>query len=142
MYIQQSEYWPVASVFPQGVAHAFGRLFDDTAPTGGWTPAVDIREEAARYVITADVPGVDPKSIAIDMDKGVLSIRGERTAEAGEGSTWTRSERAQGKFERRFALPDSVDADAIRATNRNGVLVVSIAKRAEAAPRKIAVEVE
>lgn len=105
-----------------------------------WSPAVDIREEAERFVILADVPGVDPASIEVSMDKNVLSLSGKRgEAELAEGSRLTRAERGQGSFERRFSLPENVDADAITAVGRHGVLELSIPKKAAAAPRRIEV---
>jgi HSP20 family protein len=111
-----------------------------SAATNAWTPRVDIKEESARFVILADVPGVDPKDIEITMDKGVLSIKGERKAETvAENGKLTRAERSNGAFDRRFALPDSADAEGIQAVGKHGVLEVSIPKRPELAPRRIAV---
>jgi HSP20 family protein len=109
--------------------------------TSQWAPRVDIKEEAERFLIQADVPGVDPKDIEISMDKGILSIKGERNTEArDESERYTRVERARGLFYRRFALPDSADAEGIRASGRHGVLEISIPKRAESTPRRITVE--
>lgn len=112
-----------------------------TEDTGsGWAPRVDVREEDSRYVIFADVPGVNPADIDISMDKGVLTIKGERKSEsASENGKLTRVERRYGSFQRSFALPDSADADAITATGKNGVLEIAIPKKAQAAPRKISV---
>ena len=112
----------------------------DTAAASTWTPRVDVREEAARFVIVADLPGIDPADIEIQMDKGVLSLSGERKAEVpGEGVKSARSERLHGRFDRRFTLPDSADAEAISASGKQGVLEISIPKKAEAAPRRIAI---
>ena len=109
--------------------------------TSEWAPRVDICEEDKRFVIEADIPGVDPKDIEINMDKGVLSIRGERTSEKKvEEGNYTRVERARGVFHRRFALPDSADPDGISATGKNGVLEISIPKRPETTPRKIEIQ--
>ncbi|WP_028915978.1 Hsp20/alpha crystallin family protein [Pseudoxanthomonas sp. J35] len=125
----------------------FERLIGDagTDPsdvvTSQWAPRVDIREEAERFVIFADIPGVDPKDIEVQMDKGILSIKGERADEsATEGEGWSRRERAWGAFHRRFALPDSADPDGITATGRNGVLRIDIPKRPQATPRRIQVQ--
>ena len=115
-------------------------FFSDNQDANAWTPRVDVREEDARYVIFADIPGVDSKDIEISMDKGVLTIKGERKSEsASENGKLTRVERRYGAFERSFVLPDSADADAITASGKNGVLEVAIPKKAQAAPRKIAV---
>lgn len=88
----------------------------------------------------ADLPGVDPASIDVQMEKGVLTISGQRSMpELAEGQRLTRSERGQGSFNRRFVLPDSADAEGIVANSHNGVLEVRIPKRSEAAPRRIQV---
>jgi HSP20 family protein len=111
--------------------------------TSQWAPRVDIREEAERFVILADIPGVDPKDIEIQMDKGILSIKGERHAEKREETErYSRVERQHGVFYRRFSLPDSANAEGITAKGRNGVLEVSIPKRPETTPRRIAVNGE
>lgn len=106
----------------------------------GWAPAVDIREEATRFLLQADLPGVEPASIQVQMDKGILSISGERAAPvaAAEGM-FARNERGHGAFNRRFALPETADADGIVASSHNGVLEISIPKREEPAPRRIQV---
>ncbi|HEX7128494.1 MAG TPA: Hsp20/alpha crystallin family protein [Rhodanobacteraceae bacterium] len=109
--------------------------------TSQWAPRVDIREEAKRFVIEADIPGVDPKDIEVHMDKGILSIRGERKSEqAMDEGNYTRVERSRGLFHRRFALPDSADPDGISAKGKHGVLEISIPKRPETTPRKIEIK--
>jgi len=108
--------------------------------TSQWVPRVDIKEEDKRFVILADIPGVDPQSIEINMDKGILSLRGERTAETKEeGTKFTRVERSHGVFYRRFALPDSADADGVTAHGKHGVLEISIPKKPETTPRRITI---
>jgi HSP20 family protein len=109
--------------------------------TSQWAPRVDIKEEAGRFLILADIPGVDPKDIEISMDKGILTIKGERVSEStDERERYTRLERARGLFYRRFALPDSADAEAIKATGRHGVLEIAIPKRPETTPRRITID--
>lgn len=109
--------------------------------TSHWRPAVDIREEKDRYVILADLPGVDPKDIEITMEKGVLTIKGERVSEEKESHEgYSRVERVRGTFYRRFSLPDSADADNIQATGKNGVLEIVLPKLAKEQPRKISVK--
>jgi len=106
-----------------------------------WMPAVDIREETNRFVLHADVPGVDPNDIDITMENGTLTIRGQRIAEQKtENEGYRRVERVAGQFFRRFVLPDSADAEAISAESRNGVLEVVIPKQEKVQPRRIEVK--
>lgn len=106
--------------------------------TSQWAPHVDIKEEPNRFVIQADIPGVDPKDIEVHMEKGILSIKGERKHEAKEeNEKYTRVERSRGVFYRRFALPDSADAEGISANGKHGVLEIVIPKRPETTPRRI-----
>ncbi len=109
--------------------------------TSAWRPAVDIKEEADRFLITADLPGVDPKEIEITMDNGVLTIKGERKSEVrDEKDGYKRVERVSGTFYRRFSLPDSADAERIEAKGKDGVLEVTLPKHEKVQPRKIAVK--
>ncbi len=125
------------------IRHAFGHFFNDDADVSGaasgeWTPRVDVREEDQRFAILADIPGVDPKDIDISMDKGVLTIKGERKSEINaENGKQTRVERLYGSFQRSFTLPDSADADGITANGKHGVLEISIPKKPETTPRRI-----
>lgn len=139
MSIVRYRQWPTST----DIRHLLAPLLDtpqDAATTGSWLPVVDIREHDTQFVLHADLPGVDPASIEVQMDKGVLSIKGERNAPAPvEGQRFSRIERRHGAFERRFALPDSADAEGIVASSRDGVLEIRIPKRAEAAPRRIQV---
>lgn len=106
--------------------------------TSQWTPHVDIKEEPGRFVIFADIPGVEPKDIEVHMEKGVLSIKGERKVENVEQTDqYTRVERARGTFFRRFALPDAADPEGISAAGRHGVLEITIPKKPETTARRI-----
>ena len=127
------------------IKQAFDKIFDDgdasSVVTAQWVPRVDIKEEAARFVILADLPGVDPKDIEINMDKGILTIRGERSTEGrAQDERYSRIERAHGVFHRRFALPDSADPEGVTASGRHGVLEITIPKRPETTPRRIQVQ--
>ena len=114
---------------------------DSSVVTSQWMPLVDIKEEADRFVLLADIPGVDPQDIEVQMDKGILTLKGERAGEeTEEGKGYSRRERAWGAFHRRFALPDSADADGITASGRHGVLRIDIPKRPQATPRRIQVQ--
>lgn len=121
--------------------HGTAARHDDSSAAGSqWKPRVDIREEATRFVIYTDLPGVDPQDIEVQMDKGILSIKGERKGRTGEDAEgWSRIERRHGSFHRRFALPDSADAEGITAHGHNGVLEVVIPKKPETTPRRVQV---
>jgi len=123
------------------------RLFETEPPSGGmvtaadWVPAVDIKETDKAFIITADIPGVDPKDIEVNMENGVLTIRGERKEEKEEEKEgYKRIERVRGTFYRRFTLPDTADAEKISAKSKNGVLEITIPKQEKVQPRKITVE--
>lgn len=110
-------------------------------PVADWAPAIDIVEEKNRFVLRADVPGVDPADIDVSMDNGVLTVSGERRTEAStEEEGFRRVERSFGRFYRRFNLPDTADSDGIRATSNQGILEISIPKMPEVKARRIAVE--
>jgi HSP20 family protein len=118
----------------------FNTNADDGSAVRAWMPRVDVREEANRFVILADLPGVDPSAIEVQMDKDVLTLKGERSAEPKpEGATFTCSERRFGGFERRFVLPEGADAEGITAVGKHGVLEISIPKKPESAPRRITI---
>jgi HSP20 family protein len=136
-------YGDVGKEMSRLLARFAGEQEDDNSSvvTSHWAPTVDIKEDKDRFVLYADVPGVDPKDIEITMDNGVLTIKGERTLETEEERQgYKRMERARGTFYRRFSLPDSADPEHISARGRNGVLEVSIPKHEKLQPRKIAVE--
>ena len=131
------------SAFQHLSGHVPGRPVDHAAAEAPaqWMPSIDVREEAARFVILADLPGIDPQDIEVQMDKGILTLKGERAGEeTEEGKGYSRRERAWGAFHRRFALPDSADADGITASGRHGVLRIDIPKRPQATPRRIQVQ--
>jgi len=109
--------------------------------TRNWVPAVDIFEEKERFVVRADIPGVNPADIELNMDDGVLSVAGERPGEdRSEVDGVSRFERVSGRFQRRFTLPESADADGIKAKSSNGILEISIPKQATVEARRITVE--
>lgn len=128
------------------LANEFNKYFErasdaSSSATAEWTPNVDIEEYADKFVIYADVPGVDPQSIDVTLEAGVLTLSGSREqAVAQKGIESRRVERAAGRFYRRFALPDTVDADSVSANGKHGVLEVVIPKRPQAQARKISVK--
>ncbi|NOT89946.1 MAG: Hsp20/alpha crystallin family protein [Lysobacter sp.] len=139
--------WPAQARVHDDLKQIFDRFLnnadnpDESAVvTSQWVPRVDIKEEVDRFVILADLPGVDPQHVEVLMDKGILSIKGERSSETIEQSErFSRIERRYGSFHRRFALPDTADAEGIVATGHNGVLEIVIPKHPESTPRRIQV---
>ena len=145
MTIVRYEPWAFVSRVQRHLDRALGETqgLSDGADAArvSWIPHVDIREEAERFVVAADVPGVEPKDIEITADKGVLTVRGERSSQKNATADgYERVERATGTFLRRFTLPESADAEAIKATHVNGVLELSIPKRPQEQPRRISVQ--
>ena len=109
--------------------------------TSHWRPAVDIKEEEDRFVIYADLPGVDPDDIEITMEQGVLTLKGERSKETKEEHEgYKRVERVNGSFYRRFSLPDIADTERIEAKGKNGVLEITLPKQEKAKPKRITVK--
>jgi len=148
MNVVRYEPWGLLRRFHDDVNQLFGDTQLGTSAAGdqssivtsNWTPAVDIKEETERFVLKADIPGVDPKEIEVTMDNGVLTIKGERKHESEqEANGYKRVERSYGTFYRRFSLPDSADAERITAAGKDGVLEVSIPKLEKVQPRKITV---
>jgi HSP20 family protein len=117
------------------------RLF--TEPSGRpWVPPVDIKETENELVLKADVPDVEMKDIDVRMENGTLTIRGERKFETNKNEGgWHRVERGYGSFERAFAVPETVNPEAVKADYKNGVLTVTMPKKEVAKPRQIKVDV-
>jgi HSP20 family protein len=130
--------------FPAGLKvfqDTVNRLFTESNGRP-WVPAVDIKETENDLILKADVPDVDMKDIDVQVENGTLTIRGERKFEAEKnGGSWHRVERSYGHFERAFALPETVDFDAVKADYKAGVLTITIPKKEVAKPRQIKVAV-
>lgn len=122
------------------------RLFDErvyrNSESVGWTPACDIYEDEEGVTLRFELAGVEPKDVDVRFENGVLTLRGERKLEKEEQrDNYHRIERSYGTFTRSFTLPGTLDAERIRAESKNGVLTISLPKRAEAKPRSIQVKV-
>lgn len=124
----------------------FDRLFgeslggptDDTA----WTPSVDVHEEDDRFLLSADMPGVEAKDIEVSAEDGVLTIRAERLTRARADSASVENVKSvSGTFLRRITLPVAAQAEAIKASYANGVLEIDIPKQARVETRRIPVTV-
>lgn len=146
MNVMRFEPWGLFDLLRRDLDELAGRRFGVTVPADGnlvsdWVPAIDILEEKDRFVLRADVPGVNPDDIEISMEKGILTVSGERREEKQEAfDGLKRIERMSGRFRRRFALPEAADADNISARTSNGILEVTIPKQAEVQPRRITVK--
>ncbi|MGA9576459.1 MAG: Hsp20/alpha crystallin family protein [Terrimicrobiaceae bacterium] len=108
-----------------------------------WSPTVDIGENDKEFIVKAELPDVKKEDIKVNVENGVLSITGERKAEKEEkGVKFHRLERAYGRFERSFTLPDEADSDKISSEYKEGVLTIHLPKNpnVKTKARQIAVE--
>lgn len=139
MTIIRYEPWALVDRLQRQLDRAFAATGDSAG--ANWIPSVDIHEEPERYVVVADLPGIEGKDIEITAEDGVLTLKGERssTRKSAEDG-YERIERAAGRFVRRFTLPETVDTSAIKASHVNGVLEVILPKRAEVKPRRIEIK--
>jgi len=119
----------------------FYRVLSSGDGTCRWCPAVDVSEDAKEILVSADLPGVDPKEVEITVKENILTLSGERKDEQEEkGESYHRVERTTGAFSRSFVLPSTVDETKVSAEYKDGVLRVHLPKREEALPRKIQVK--
>lgn len=140
MTLVRYEPWNLVSRLHDDINRAFNDwgTNETSGATADWVPAVDVEEYADRFELFVDLPGVAAKDVEITLESGVLTLAGERQAiRPKELISHNRRERGHGRFHRRFILPDIVDADRVKATERNGVLEIVIHKRAAAQPRRI-----
>src|ERR1035437_7035717 len=125
------------------------RIFNETVRNQGdesaltaWAPAVDIYETPNELVVKADLPEVDEKDIDVRVENNLLTIRGERKFDKTVSEdNYLRIERTYGAFSRSFSLPNTVNAEAIQAQYKNGVLTVNLPKREETKPRQVKINV-
>lgn len=123
------------------------RLFEDRTPirageSVGWTPLADVYEDDDAVMLRFELAGVDPAKVELRFENGVLTIKGDRSMEAAEKpENYHRVELSYGTFTRAFTLPATVDAEKIKAESKNGILTVTVPKRAETKPRSIQVKV-
>lgn len=100
---------------------------------------MDVYRDGDHFVLSADLPGVDPGSVDVDVDGQLLTIRAERTPRSNEGVQWLTRERPSGQYLRQLTLGKDIDTDAISAHYENGVLSVMLPVLEKAKPRKIAI---
>ena len=121
----------------------FDRLLDEWsepmawAVKDAWVPAADIAETDQAFVVTAELPGVDPKNVDISYMDGFLTIKGEKNKETVDGESCYCSERYSGAFQRDFRIAGKIDKDHIDATFKDGVLKLMLPKSEESVPKRI-----
>ena len=123
------------------------RMFEDVFAGKGeekefspssWAPAVDIYETGSEIVLTAEIPGIDENDVEIKIEDNTLTLRGERKfSKETKEENYHRLERSYGAFYRAFTLPNSIDAENIRAEHENGILRVTMPKKQELKPRTV-----
>lgn len=134
--------------------HQLNRLFPDYPPTragqtgedfltsGSFIPPVDIYEDEHSITLKLEVPGIDEKDIDVRVENSTLTVRGERKFEKDvKEENFHRIERSYGSFSRSFTLPNTVNPEQVNADYTNGVLTITLAKRAEAKPKQIKVNI-
>jgi HSP20 family protein len=134
------------STLQDQINRLFNESFDrptNEANLTAWAPAVDIFETEHSLVVKADLPDIKPEELDIRVENNLLTIRGERKFEKKVNEdNYLRVERSYGSFSRSFSLANTVNAEAIQAEYKNGVLTLDIPKREEAKPKQIKVRVE
>lgn len=141
-YTPQSNFtsWPDVGLFSNRLSRILGNAWDTAGRTSVWIPAIDVEEAADELLLTAELPGMREEDINVDIERNILTIRGEKREEreeADEGRRYHVRERGHGSFRRAFTLPWSVEADAIRADFEAGVLTVRLPKAPEAKSHSI-----
>src|SRR6267378_78397 len=115
---------------------------DESLTTTAFAPPVDVYEDEHNVTLKIEVPGIDEKDIDVRIENNTLTVHGERKIEKEEKEeNYRRVERQYGSFTRSFTLPSSVDTGQVNAHYDNGVLKISLAKKAEAKPKQIKVNV-
>jgi HSP20 family protein len=117
----------------------FGPIMEKSEQKGGsWNPSVDIYETHDEMILAAEIPGLDEKDIAIQIEDNTLSIKGERQfAKETKEENYRRIERSYGSFCRSFSLPGHIDQEKIKADHENGVLKITMPKKKELKPKTV-----
>jgi HSP20 family protein len=111
---------------------------EEPSATTSWSPAVDIFETEGEIIVKAELPGVDKKDISLNIEKNVLTLKGERRFEKEtKQENYHRIERSYGSFSRSFSIPNLVDEERIRADYKDGILSISLPKREQVKPKQI-----
>jgi len=124
------------------VRDSFGEGREEALTTTSFAPSVDVYEDEHNVTLKIEVPGIDEKDIDVRIENNTLTVHGERKFEKDEKEeNYRRVERQYGSFTRSFTLPNTVDHDSVTANYDKGVLKIKLAKKAEAKPKQIKVNV-
>lgn len=135
--------------FEQRLATTFGRVMpkkngdeSEAIATADWAPLVDITEDDKEYLVKAELPGLKKEEVKVTVEDGVMTISGERKVEKEEKTKkYHRVERAYGKFERSFTLPDKADGSKVNAEFKDGMLQVHLPKTEKPASKALEVKI-
>jgi HSP20 family protein len=124
------------------VRRRFDRLFDELGShsRGPWVPAIDVLRVDDAVILRADLPGIGPNDLKLEVEDGILTMSGEHAeehADTRDGGRYVRRERRFGAFSRSIALPSGVDAQAITATTQDGVVEVTVPLPHDTTRRKV-----
>lgn len=124
---------------------SFGRTYGGGEPasgqTGSWVPALDVYETVDKFVVTAELPGIESEDVEVSVEDSTLTIKGQREffyKDATEDS-FQRIERRYGAFSRTLSMPTTADTERVEASFNKGVLTIELPKREEAKPKKVTV---
>jgi HSP20 family protein len=119
----------------QRVFYSLPAKTDESMSLADWSPSVDIAEDDKEYVVKAELPQVKKEDIKVSVEDGILSISGERKVEKEETNLkFHRIERAYGRFERTFSLPDETDSDKVTSEYKEGILTIHLPKSPSVKP--------
>jgi len=125
-----------------GLFQDYGRGQDELTSSGSFVPAVDVYQDEHKLTLKLEIPGVKQEDLDVQVENNTLTIRGERRFEKEEKEeNFQRIERRYGSFSRSFTLPNTIDTENVNASYENGVLKLELAKREEAKPKQIKVNI-
>jgi HSP20 family protein len=134
---------PTQREFDRLFKEAFNPFFGEgNLSTRTWAPAVDIYETENDIVLKAELPGIDPKDVEVRVEDSTLYLKGERKFQKEvKDENYHRVERTYGSFARSFSLPNSINAEKVKAEYKDGLLTLTLPKREEAKPKTIKIDV-
>ena len=127
----------IEGLFQEALGRSAGTTV--TGPAGAWRPPVDVWAQDDRYHLRIDLPGVPPESLTLEIEAGVLHVRGDRRDAGIPRDQMLRAERPHGRFSVAIALPPSVDPQGVEAQQRDGVLEISLRRLAPASGARVRV---